>query len=282
MNYTQNGVNEITKGNYKHAFSILEKGFFEEGETTAGCYLAQMYYDERITPRTTESLVSAMLLWYITSNEVPSSSHKLGVSLFPMSSKAKEVGLEYIKAAAKKEYPFSFCVLGVLAYNNEEYEKALCNFSKYLQINDDKKALLMYADSCCKIKTPDFEKAEQLYSICAEKFNDASAYLKLSEIYSTPSFFDRTKSFKFAEKAAELGSVEAARTVGVSYLIGNEIIKTNPNKDLAKAYKFLNYACENDDGEAAAYLGDIYFVGDFVQKDHTKALELYDKSIEKE
>lgn len=279
MSYTQNGIGEITKGNYKNAFSILEKGFFEEGETSAGCYLAQMYYDERITPRTEESNAAAMLLWYVTADEVASSKHKLGVSLFSLPGKAKNIGLDYIKEAAKKEYPVSFCVLGVLAYHDNDFATAIDYFSKYQNIENDKKALLMYAESCCKIDIPDYKKAEELYTLCAEKYKDSDAYLKLSKYYSTPRVYDGKKRFAYAEKAAELGDVDAAKDVGVAYFVGNEFIKENPIKNLDKAYKFLDYAYKKKNGEAAAYLGDMYSQGLIVQKDEKKALELYDDAI---
>lgn len=279
MSYTQNGISEITKGNYKNAFSILEKGFFEEGETSAGCYLAQMYYDERITPRTAESQAAAMLLWYVTAGEVASSKHKLGVSLFSFSGKAKTVGLNYIKSAAEKEYPVSFCVLGVLAYHEGSYATAIDYFSKYQNIENDKKALLMYAESHCKTDIPDYKKAEELYTLCAEKYKDVAVFLELSKYYSSPRVYDGKKRLMYAEKAAELGAVDAAKEVGIAYLIGNEFIKDNPDKNLDKAYKFLEYAYKKKSGEAAACLGDMYLHGQVVQKNEKKALELYDESI---
>ena len=65
MNYTENGIKAIQGGNFSDAFNLLKTGFFENGEEKAGCYLAQMYYDTKITPRTEKSLLEAMLLWCI-------------------------------------------------------------------------------------------------------------------------------------------------------------------------------------------------------------------------
>lgn len=279
MNYTQNGISEITKGNYKNAFSVLEKGFFEEGETTAGCYLAQMYYDERITQRTEESLAQAMLLWCVTADEIPSSKHKLGVSLFSLSSNAKKAGLEYIKDAAKKEYPISFCVLGVLSYHEGDYDMAIKYFSKYPNIENDKKALLMYAESYRKKDVPDLKKAEELYNVCAEKYQDLTVYLKMVEYYSMSAVYDAKKKLFYSEKAAELGDADMSRNVGIAYFVGNEFNKENPSKNLEKAYNFLNYAYKKKDGVAASYLGDMFMYGYYVKRDENKALALYDEAI---
>ena len=281
MNYTQNGIGEITAGNYKNAFSILEKGFFEEGETLAGCYLAQMFYDERITPRTDESLAKAMMLWSVTADEVPSSRHKLGVTLFSLSGNAKKVGLEHIKAAAEKEYPISFCVLGVLAYHEGDYATAITYFSKYPNIENDKKALLMYAESCRKNDIPDLKKAEELYNICAEKYHDLTVYLELAKYYSDLTSYDAKKKFFYSEKAAEFGDVEMSKDVGIAYYVGNEINKDNPSVNIEKAYKFLNYAYMKGNDVATAILGDMYLCGQYVPKDEKKALELYDEAIKR-
>ena len=279
MSYTVNGIEEIKKGNYENAFSILNKAYFEQGETQAACYLAQMYYDERITKRTNESLASAMLLWYVTREQVPSSAHKLGVSLFSVSEQAKATGLEHIKSAAQRDYPVSFCVLGVLAYHSGDYAQATEYFSKYTGIEKDKKALLMYADALCKKNNPDITKAEQIYTICAEEYADSSAYRELSEIYLTPQFLNHKKSFEFMSKAAELGDIQAAEKVGLAYYMGNEFNPNNPPKDYAKAYKYLTVARKNNMGEATAFLGEMYAYGNYVQVDEAKAMQLYDDSI---
>lgn len=276
MSYTQKGVSEITQGNFRDAFSTLEKGFFEEGETHAGCYLSQMFYDERISKRTDENLLSAMLLWHITSKKVPSSSHKLGVALLSMPGKAKNSGLEYIKSAAVSGYSASYSILGTIAYKKEDYDAAIRYFSQYDNINSDKSALLMYANSCCKVTPPIIERAELLYSLCANTFNDPSAYRLLAEIYLDYNFYDEKKSFEYMTKAADLGDVKAAQSVGIGYYTG---IGGAPYQNYEKAYTYLSIAYKNNSGDAAAALGDFYAYGYYVDVNKTKARELYNDAL---
>lgn len=279
MKYTKSGIKSITEGDFETAFSLLEKGYFEMGETQSGCYLAQMYYDERITPRTEDSLMKSMLLWHMTKNQVPSSRHKLGVTLFSsLNSVAKNKGLQLIKSAADENYPVSFCVLGVLAYHNGNYDDAVNYFSKYTGINKDKKAMLMYAESLTQKNTPDISLAEKIYSLCAEQFNDDTAYLKLSEIYTTPEFKDATKSFLYLTKAADLGNIDAMDEVGRRYFIGNQILKDYPNQNYELAYKYLSQAYKHGNANAASCLGSMYAFGNYVDKDINKAIALYDEA----
>lgn len=279
MKYTENGVKAITEGDFETAFSLLEKGYFEMGETQSGCYLAQMYYDERITQRTDDSLMKSMLLWHMTKNQIPSSRHKLGVTLFSSSnSAAKNKGLQLIKSAADEDYPVSFCVLGVLAYHSGNYDNAVNYFSKYTSINNDKKAMLMYAQSLMQKNNPDISLAEKVYSLCAEQFNDDTAYLKLSEIYSTPEYKDTAKSILYLTKAADLGNTDAMEEVGCRYFIGNQIIKDYPEQNYELAYKYLSQAYKNGKARAASGLGSMYAFGNYVDKDISKAITLYDEA----
>ena len=208
MNYLESGINSIKSKKYDEAFSLLEKGFFENGEVKAGAYLSMMYNDTKITPRTDEALITSMLLWYATKDEIPSSVHKLGVTLYgnKSSQAARTAGLNMIYEGADRGYTVSYCVLGVLEYAKKNYEKAISYFEKYDNLINDKKACGMYVAS-----HKDFSKdiSKQAWTIFAEYANryaddiwaNSDAYKLLFEKdCAYPSVMPLERQIEFAER----------------------------------------------------------------------------------
>lgn len=275
MNYTENGIKAIQGGNFSDAFNLLKTGFFENGEEKAGCYLAQMYYDTKITPRTEKSLLEAMLLWCITKDIVPSSRHKLGVTLYSAKNQeARNDGLQMIQQASNEGYQVSFCVLGVLSYTKKDYDTAYSYFSKYESIKTDQQALKMFGDCCAKMSIPNIEMAESLISQCGESFNDADAYQMISEIYQMPQNLNPQKSLHYSELAAEAGNIDAMFTVGQMYYEGKDKNSQYPDADDQKALKYFSMASTKGNAKAMKKLAYMYCDSRGVAQNYDEAIKL--------
>lgn len=272
MNYTENGIKAIQSRDYKKAFELLEEGYFDKGETKAGCYLAQMYYDERITPRTEEALLEAMLLWEMTKDEVPSSMHKLGVTLFgSKNNQVKSVGLSHITEASKRDYPVSFCVLGVLAYHKKEYVRAVECFKRYTGIEKDEKALWMYCDALTKLDTPDDVTAIKYLKVYVQKFERAEAYYMLGKLMlkDTNEFVD--DALKMLKKAAEMEHEEAIGLLCVTLYYG---IENRMERDIASSQPYLLKAIANGYPESLKIAAEVTFYGNTEKKEEDNELAL--------
>lgn len=243
MNYTENGIKAIQSRDYKKAFSLLEEGYFDKGETKAGCYLAQMYYDERITPRTEEALLEAMLLWEMTKDEVPSSMHKLGVTLFgSKNSQVKSAGLAHITEASKRDYPVSFCVLGVLAYHKKEYARAVECFKRYTGIEKDEKALWMYCDALARPEVNDMPTAIQYLKIYVRKWERADAYYLLGKMMLEDTNESVEDALSMLEKAAQMEHKEAIGLFCVSLYYG---VENRLERDIPRSQPYIAKAVAN-------------------------------------
>ena len=272
MNYTENGIKAIQSRDYKKAFSLLEEGYFDKGETKAGCYLAQMYYDERITPRTEEALLEAMLLWEMTKDEVPSSMHKLGVTLFgSKNSQVKSVGLSYITEASKRDYPVSFCVLGVLAYHKKEYARAVECFKRYTGIEKDEKALWMYCDALARPEVNDMPTAIQYLKIYVRKWERADAYYLLGKMMLEDTNESIEDALKMLKKAAEMEHEEAIGLLCVTLYYG---IENRMERDIASSQPYIIKAVANGYPMALRIAAEVTFYGntDKLEEDNELAL----------
>ena len=108
------------------------------------------------------------------------------------------------------------------------------------------------------LSASDFKEGITLLEQAAEK-ELPSAYWTLSEIYrtigsgSTDRYYDLTKALDLAEKAAELGIVEAMRYSGNAYMAGSG---TEPNDSIGIVW--LEKAGFKDDVESQLALGNHY------------------------
>ena len=282
MNFTQEGIRAITAGNFSKAFKTLSDGFFLHGETQAGCYLAQMFYDTRITPRTEKSLMKAMILWHMTKEEVPSSRHKMGVTLFGSKiGTVKDSGLNEIKNAAREGYPVAHCVLGVLDFEQGLYDSAVEHFRFYTGIEKDEKALYRYGKALMLQSSPDYVRADVALTACVRNFDNEEAMRDLVELYSKPDFLNSEKYMYYLTELERRGLGEAAYQFGMNYYFGHDWQPAFPEeKDHQKAYYYLSKTLdmrirEGDKinlGKLAFMLGIMLGDGDGCGKDVERAL----------
>jgi TPR repeat protein len=211
---TSEGINAIKSGKFEEAFTKLHKAFFIEGDTMAGCYLAMMYFDVKITPRTPESQAKAMIIWNMTKDRVISSRHKLGVNLYGSKNpQTKNLGYQYISEAAQGGYSVAHCVLGMLYHSGGQYDKAEKELLKYENVRNDKRACIALAD--CLIRNnhlagSNSNLAIEILEIAINKFGDTSkkeAYI--SAIENDTSDSSRKRLLAIYEEKAQNGDVSS-------------------------------------------------------------------------
>lgn len=185
MDIVSQGISFIKSGDFKNAFSVFEKGYFEQGNIECLCYLAQMFYDEKITKRTKESFSTASLFWKITAEKgVVSSKHKLGVSLFSTERpENRKDGLALISEADSLGYPLSPCVLGVIAFKTGKYREAVEYFKRYKDIEKDKDAYYCYINSLKNTQDVSSQEIAAAFEKYYEVSKDAEVLKDLVVIY---------------------------------------------------------------------------------------------------
>ena len=79
MTIVERGIAELKAGHREEAEKLFAEGCFLGGDSVAAGYLSMIYFDEKVTNRTEESVSVARLLWAMTQDERPSAAHRLGV-----------------------------------------------------------------------------------------------------------------------------------------------------------------------------------------------------------
>ncbi len=210
---TTKGIEAIKSGNFEEAFKILKYAFFIEADVMAGCYLAMMYFDVKITPRTEESQAKAMLIWNMTKDKVVSSKHKLGVNLYGSKiPETKNLGYQYITEAASKGYSVAHCVLGALYHASGQYGKAEAELLQYDNCLNDKRACLIMVDCLIKndhLKGEYFDRAVKYLGAAVDKFNDSTKedlYVEVLRSGVSPDTDERL--LKIYDKHANAGDID--------------------------------------------------------------------------
>ncbi|MDR2350650.1 MAG: sel1 repeat family protein, partial [Deltaproteobacteria bacterium] len=87
---------------------------------------------------------------------------------------------------------------------------------------------------------------------------------------------DEAGAMKYLELAAENGSGDAQRELGLRFLRGVSV-----EKDVSEALKWLGKAEENGDGRASRVIADTLFKGEGVKADPAKAVKHYESAADK-
>lgn len=259
MNYLSEGIERIKKRDFEEAFEYLQKGYFSCSDIECACYLAQMYFDTQIMPRTKENLMKAMILWTITAAHGKLSSiHKLGIAYQYSDDEAvKEIGAEMIKQAFSGGYPLSACVLGVMNYSIGKYDIACDYFEKYQDIKNDRDAYFLYACSLINKSSPDFFNGIKILDFCVKSNNDPRAAQKLYDIYNTKGKnYDKSKALMYKELQAGLGDKNAYKELGRYYFFNEQPLFKNNN--LGKVLEYFNKALPDLDATEYCIMGEIY------------------------
>lgn len=218
MSCLTEGIEKVKKGSFEAAFDLFKKGYFDENDRECACYLAQMYFDKRITPRDDYSLRKAMILWEITANKGKTSSkHKLGTNYYGSRNPVvRKKGFELITEARDEGYDVSNCVLGMIAYNSDKFDDAIEHFKKYKNIRKDEKAYCTYGECFMKKFDPDFKTAAKILVDCFETYKSIPAAELLCGIYEEGSpLADAGKFFSYARAQADLGKKAACEYIAI-------------------------------------------------------------------
>lgn len=175
--------------------------------------------------------------------------------------------LKWLEISAEKGYWRSICELGNLYIEGVECDKDIdMGFECYLSA-----AKMGYPSAKCHLAdlsydiynnggdSEDLDTAIALYEE-AYDLGSANAAYKLCIIYFMK---DNRKSFEWARKAADLGSVEGLSYMGLLYYHGE-----GAPHDEKKGLKYLEEAAEKSD-ETAMLLGQIFFE----RKEYDKAIK---------
>ena len=191
MGSVADGIVELNAGRIKKAEALFARGCFLEGDSEAAGYLSMLYYDEKITRRTEESVSAARLLWAMTKEERSSASHRLGYQYLTSPRKdVRKKGAELIRNAERQGYANAYCLSGILYYQEKDYDKAVTSLSKYPNIDKDKEPMKMYAESLEKKTHPDLARAAVYYEKYGKLTGDDKAFRKASELYYNSDDFD--------------------------------------------------------------------------------------------
>ena len=250
MTIVERGIAELKAGHREEAEKLFAEGCFLGGDSVAAGYLSMIYFDEKVTNRTEESVSVARLLWAMTQDERPSAAHRLGVQyLSSGKSDVRKKGADLVRKADAQNYPNACCVSGILYYQAGDYDRAASSFSRYPRIMTDKKPLKLYAECLEKKSTPEYIKAAECYKEYAEKFDDPEALIKASDLFCYNGEY---------EKGVEcLIRVPGDKTPEQYERIGEYYLYTGTtDEELRKAYQYLHFAEQNGCGNDS-FLGMI-------------------------
>lgn len=153
------------------------------------------------------------------------------------------------------------------------YKKAADQGNKYAQCN----LAYRYLNGEGGVEKSD-EKALELYQKAAEQ-GLVSAQYKLGGLYSKYiGTHNKVKSFEWYKKAADQKHANACYEVGVLYLYGKDYVV---EKNEAEAFNYFKISADQGCIEAFDKLGDMYREGKSVKVDLEKAVEYYQKYIDK-
>lgn len=155
--------------------------------------------------------------------------------------------LFYLNAAVNLAYPESYYEIGLVYFNG------LCG-----QAINKEKAIACWRNGCDK--------------------KDTSSMVMIGYGHLNGECVDQNISLaiQLFEEASELGSLTAARELGVMYFRGDKV-----ESDYEKAYNYLSSISE-DDEDSLAYLGLMHIYGRYFEKDNTQGIKLILESINKD
>ena len=153
-----------------------------------------------------------------------------------------KLAFEYYKKAADKEYPPAEYALGQMYYFGQDCEK------------NDQEALYWISKA-------------------AKELEDSDAYVVLAMVHKESEdedVKDESKAFYYAQKAAEMGDINAYNLLGTMYELGCGVEQNYEN-----AIKYYKLAVENGVEIAFLNLGAFYQAGIGVSQDDRKAVEYF-------
>lgn len=122
---------------------------------------------------------------------------------------------------------------------------------------------------------PDFQKAIGAYKKSIEQFKNPQSMGQLGMVYyyHAPQN-EKSQCITWLKKAAELGDVCGARTMGQLYVKGDFV-----QKDYGQASKYFVVAVENGDDVPISleYAGGAYFFGQYVEQNYELARNCFEK-----
>ena len=238
MSNLTTGIQKVKNRQFDEAFRCFEEGYFGEKDTECACYLAQMYYDKRITPRTKKSLLDAMILWEITADKGKTSSkHKLGVNYYGNADRAvSKKGLNLIFEARNEGYDVSNCVLGIIAFKTGKYDEAIENFRKYQGIKSDPEAYACYGKCFIKKFDPDYKQAAKIFTDCFDTHANIAAAEGLLSLYNKDAVMeDAGKFFYYLRSMANLGDSGACEDIAI-HIFNHDYEPPDASEDLIIYY----------------------------------------------
>ena len=252
--------------------SVIDKGCVEgylglasEKYLDSDFETALEYYNKVIEEGTEEMYVSDALCCV-------GDMYRLGNGVEQDADKAQE----YYEKAAGLGRPDAYTRTAAIYYYEQGVEKDEKKAFEYYE----KAANMLDCTAMISVSTLYFEGIgvekdvqkgmEWLERAVDQNYIEAMAYL--GNIYSDGAYGinqDYGKALELFMKAAELGSYEAMRAVGVYYEFGY-----GTEQDYQKAVEWYEKAIDGGDPFAMNRLGMLYFEGNGVEKDLKKALEL--------
>ena len=123
----------------------------------------------------------------------------------------------------------------------------------------------------------DIKEAVFWYSMAAEQ-DDINVILWLAEYYlygTKETDADYEKAVEYYEKAANLGSTDAAYSLAIIYYLGIHF-----DVDYEKAIEYLQMGLEQGDSRCQYLMGESYYFGNGVEQDYEKCAEYYKMAAE--
>ena len=112
----------------------------------------------------------------------------------------------------------------------------------------------------------------------SEELEKQALYYKAIEDYRSKSESLHEEALMFLKEAADKGSIESIKLLGVLYMSGQ--YAPYPPRDMRLAIRYYEMAAAENDEEAMYWLGQCYEMGLGVEKDPEKAEEWKQKALE--